>query len=170
MNRLATSALSSLRNKNPLLRYHSYVQRYTKQHQWIRYNPKTNSARLGITYYAQKKLGDITRLELPSIGETFDQNQEVGEIESDYYSLYVFSPLSGQVLEVNDELIRDPSLINKDSESQWVVKIELEDKGELCDLLTRSEYNEMIGVESDEDPELEVIEAQEQIKLAHKAC
>ena len=158
MNRLATSALFSLRNKNPLLRYHSYVQRYTKQHQWIRYNPKTNSARLGITYFAQKKLGDITRLELPSIGETFDQNQEVGEIESDYYSLYVFSPLSGQVLEVNDELIRDPSFINKDSESQWIVKIELGDKSELSDLLTQSQYHALIGLDI-EDPELEAQEA-----------
>ncbi|MGI5854647.1 MAG: glycine cleavage system protein GcvH [Bacillota bacterium] len=115
--------------------------KFTEDHEWIRIEGK--KAYIGISEYAQKELGDIVYVELPPVGEKFTAGDELAEVESVKAVSNIFCPLSGEVLEVNEELAHSPELINKDPYGQgWIAIIEIENPDELNDLMNSEEYDE----------------------------
>lgn len=116
---------------------------YTENHEWISVDGK--EAVVGITEHAEDELGDIVFVELPSVEEELGQFEEFGVIESVKAVSDVFMPVSGIILEVNEELMDQPELINEDPYGVgWLIKIEVKDKSELDDLMDSSEYKEFI--------------------------
>jgi glycine cleavage system H protein len=112
---------------------------YTKEHEWIRIEDA--SATIGITDYAQSSLGEITFVELPAINSEVEQFEQFASVESVKAASDIYCPLSGRVIEVNEELEDDPELINRDCyELGWLVKIEIADTDEIAKLMTAEEY------------------------------
>jgi glycine cleavage system H protein len=119
---------------------------YTENHEWISVDGK--EAVVGITEHAQDELGDIVFVELPSVEEELDQFEEFGVIESVKAVSDVFMPVSGIVVEVNEELMDQPELINEDPYgSGWLIKVEVKDKSDLDELMDSSEYKAFIEEE-----------------------
>ncbi len=122
---------------------------YTKEHEWVRV--QEGVATVGITDYAQKELGDVVFVELPSVGDTFDTNETFANVESVKAVSEVFSPLAGEVLEVNGDLANSPQLVNEDPYGDgWFVRLKIADAAELKDLLNHKEYAEFVAEESAE--------------------
>lgn len=115
--------------------------RYSKEHEWVRLEGGLAAA--GITDYAQDKLGDIVYVELPPLGEILTQFEPFGVVESVKAASDLYAPLSGEVLEVNEELSDHPEFVNKDPYGQgWMIRIEPSDASELDNLLTAEKYEE----------------------------
>jgi glycine cleavage system H protein len=121
--------------------------RYAKSHEYVHVDGGVGT--IGITDYAQKELGDVVFIELPAVGAQLEQTDELGSIESVKAVSELFSPVSGEVVEVN-ELLRDkPELVNTDPYGDgWMVKIRLSDATEADELMTAEEYEEYIETES----------------------
>lgn len=119
---------------------------YTENHEWVSADGK--EAVVGITEHAQEELGDIVFVELPSVEEELDQFEEFGVIESVKAVSDVFMPASGIIVEVNEELMDQPEMINEDPYgSGWLIKIELKDKSELDELMDSNEYKAFLEEE-----------------------
>jgi glycine cleavage system H protein len=113
--------------------------RYTKDHEYIRIENGVGT--VGITNHAQEKLGDVTYVELPAAGKTVMQSDPVGVVESVKAASDVYTPVSGEIIEVNPALAQTPELVNKDAEgAAWFFKIRLADPSELDHLLERDAY------------------------------
>jgi len=126
---------------------HPQDLRYHKEHTWVRVSGKRGT--IGITDYAQDALGDIVYIDLPEVDTAVEANTEVSEIESTKSTSSVISPVSGRVLEVNEELSETPEIINEDPyERGWIAVIELENPSEVDDLLDASEYGKLVDEES----------------------
>ena len=97
--------------------------KYTKDHEWIRVDG--DEARVGITDYAQKQLGDVVFLELPEVGRVLEKGEVFGTIESVKAVSELFSPVSGEVTEVNRSLVDRPETVNKDPHEAWMIAIKL---------------------------------------------
>ncbi|WP_414569692.1 glycine cleavage system protein GcvH [Nostoc sp. CCY 9925] len=120
--------------------------KYTKEHIWVRV--EGNIATLGITNYAARQLGEVVFVELPKVGRVFDQDDELGTIESVKAVSEVFAPLKGEVVEVNQAVSDDPELLNEDPYSEgWLVKIKFSDSSALNALLSDQKYDEFIKSE-----------------------
>ena len=120
--------------------------RYHTGHEWIRLEDDT--ALLGITYFAQDTLGDIVYLELPETGSHCRAGQEIGEVESTKTTSPIYTPVSGIIKAVNEDLKEKPELINKDPYGQgWIVKIKLAEPGEVDRLMTAGQYNDYLKKE-----------------------
>jgi glycine cleavage system H protein len=131
--------MSNVDNPNGLL--------YTKDHEWIRLVEK-ETAVVGITFFAQDQLGDIVYLDLPITGSQLRQFEKLGEVESVKSVSDLFSPLSGEVLDINEEAINHPELVNSDPYTNgWLVKIRLTNKNELANLLSLEEYESLLSAE-----------------------
>lgn len=117
--------------------------KYTKDHEWVKI--EGDIATIGITEFAQKELGDIVYVEVETIGETIEAGEVFGTVEAVKTVSDLFMPLTGEILEFNDELGAAPELVNDSPyESGWMVKVRI--SGELpSDLLNASEYAELIG-------------------------
>lgn len=123
--------------------------RYTKEHEWVRVDGAT--ATVGITDYAQDQLGDLVYLDLPKVGATVRQLEKLGEIESVKAVSDLYSPVSGEVTEQNQEAIKAPELVNQDPYGRgWLLKVALSDAGEFENLLTAEQYEELIAQEQAE--------------------
>jgi glycine cleavage system H protein len=119
--------------------------KYTKEHEWIRDNGD-GTATVGITDFAQSELGDIVFVELEPEGSEFDQDEVFGTVEAVKTVSELFSPVSGEIAEINSELEDDPELVNTDPYGQgWMVKIKLSDPSEIDTLLTQEEYLKIVG-------------------------
>jgi glycine cleavage system H protein len=117
---------------------------YTKNHEWARIEDGT--AVIGITDYAQHALGDITYVELPEEGEFFQAAKVFGTVDSLKTVAELYSPVSGEVLEVNSKLPNTAELVNEDPYGEgWMVKIELSDEKELEQLLPAAEYLKLVS-------------------------
>jgi len=117
--------------------------RYTKDHEWVRL--EDGRARVGITDYAQKSLGDIVFVELPPVGKKVSKGERVATVESVKAVGEVFAPVSGEVVEVNEALPKSPDLINKDPYGQgWIFVLSMADAKELDSLLTPEAYEELV--------------------------
>ena len=117
---------------------------YSKDHEWIRVEGDVGT--IGITDYAQQKLVDIVYVELPRVGETFDAHQSFGTVESVKATSDVFTPVSGEVVEVNDGLPDDTEKFKTDPYGEaWLVKLRLNNKSEVDGLLTAAEYEDFLG-------------------------
>jgi glycine cleavage system H protein len=114
--------------------------RYTKSHEWVRWNGKV--ATVGITDFAQDQLSDLTYVELPTAGDSFSAQEEVAVVESVKAASDVYAPISGTISDVNKALIEKPELINSDPYGQgWIFKIVPDDVTELESLLDAEQYD-----------------------------
>jgi len=115
--------------------------RYTTEHEWVRV--EDDIAVLGVTEFAQKELGEVVFVELPEVGHVFDAGDEIGTIESVKAVAEVFSPLAGEIVEINETLKDDPELINEDPHGDgWLVKIKYSASSDFDDLMDAEEYEE----------------------------
>ncbi|NLT21091.1 MAG: glycine cleavage system protein GcvH [Syntrophomonadaceae bacterium] len=111
---------------------------YTDEHEWISVDGDTG--RIGITDYAQHHLGDIVFVELPEVGESFAMRDAVGVIESVKAVVSLYTPASGTILEVNEELEDSPELLNEAPYDSWIAAIKLGDKNDLNKLMNAEAY------------------------------
>lgn len=115
--------------------------KYSKEHEWIKVGGDT--VVIGITDFAQKQLTDIVFVELPEKGKKVEKGKQMAVVESVKSVSDVFSPVSGEVVEVNKELTNAPEILNQDPyEKGWIVKIKLDDKSQVDGLMSASEYEE----------------------------
>ena len=117
--------------------------KYTKDHEWLKV--EGDHALIGITDYAQHELGDIVFVEVETTGEILGKHETFGTIEAVKTVSDMFMPVSGEVLEFNEELTTKPEIINQDPyEKGWVIKIKLSDPGEVAELLDSARYTALI--------------------------
>ncbi len=117
---------------------------YSRDHEWVRVEGDT--CVLGITEYAQEELGEIVFVELPEAGQSFDSTDEVGTIESVKAVAEVYTPVSGEVIEVNASLEDEPELLNDDPHGDgWLIRMKISDKAELKELMSAEQYEEYIA-------------------------
>ena len=120
--------------------------KYTKDHEWVRL--EGSKATIGITDYAQGKLGDVVFVELPAVGDEFALGDAVANIESVKAVSEVYTPVGGRVVEINDELESSPEAVNKDAfGAGWIFAIELEDPATVEGLLSAEEYEQLVAEE-----------------------
>ena len=118
--------------------------KYTKDHEWIRI--EGDEIYVGITDFAQGELGDIVFVEIETTGENLDREEVFGTVEAVKTVSDLFMPISGEVLEANQNLESNPEIVNKDPYGDgWIVKIGVQDAAELDDLLSAEQYKEVIG-------------------------
>lgn len=123
---------------------------YTKEHEWI--YVENDVATIGISDYAVGELGDIVYLELPEPGSSVSQMDPIGTIEAVKTVADLFSPMSGEVVEVNEDVASNPEIVNKDPyEGGWFIKIKMNDPGELDVLFSYEEYKEYLGEQEADD-------------------
>ena len=116
---------------------------YTREHEWVRI--EGNKAEIGITYHAQKALGDIVFVELPEIDVEIDSGDEFGSVESVKAVSSLFMPVSGRITAVNTELKDSPELINEECyDDGWMIRVELIKPDESAELLSAEEYEEFL--------------------------
>ena len=114
---------------------------YTKEHEWLKLDGDTGT--VGITDHAQHELGDVVYVEVPKAGDKFTAGQTFGTVESVKAVSELFTPASGEVLDVNQELGASPETINKDPYgSGWMIRIRLSNKGETGNLMSAKQYDE----------------------------
>ncbi|MFN7941287.1 MAG: glycine cleavage system protein GcvH [Thermoanaerobaculia bacterium] len=115
--------------------------RYTREHEWIRI--EDDIAVLGITDFAQKELGEVVYVDLPEIGHVFDAHDELGTIESVKAVAEVYTPVAGEVTEINEALADDPQLVNEDPYADgWLVKLRFSSSTDFDDLMNAEEYEQ----------------------------
>ena len=119
---------------------------YTEEHEYVKTTKDQSVVVVGITDYAQGELGDIVYLELPSVGTTFSKHDVFGTIEAVKAVSELFSPVSGEVVEVNARLEKEPQLVNSSPYGDgWMVKIKLSDPAEQNGLMNSEAYTAHIG-------------------------
>jgi glycine cleavage system H protein len=122
--------------------------KYTKEHEWVLI--EVGTATVGITDYAQDQLGDIVFVELPAVGDKVSKEDAFGVVESVKAVSDIYAPLSGKVVEVNDDLPDDPEMLNEDPYGDgWIIRIELTDPDEIEDLMTAAEYEQYVAEEKE---------------------
>ena len=118
--------------------------KYSKEHEWVKI--ENNVATIGITEYAQNELGDIVFVELPETDDELNEGDTFGSVESVKTVSELYAPISGKIVEVNEELEDSPEFVNESPyEKAWMVKIEISDDSQLEELLSADQYSEMIG-------------------------
>lgn len=120
--------------------------RYTREHEWIEAGSK--AANVGITDHAQSSLGDIVFVELPKVGDKVEKGKVFGSVESVKAVSDLYSPASGTVTAVNEELTNSPEKINADAHGAWIMKIELSDPSEIESLLKAEDYESYVKEET----------------------
>lgn len=115
--------------------------KYTKEHEWIRFDGQ--SAKVGITDYAQKQLGDVVYLELPAVGRVVKKGEAFGTIESVKAVNELFSPVGGEITDVNTALAEQPQSVNADPHGAWMIALKVTDPSEGADLLDAEQYTEL---------------------------
>ncbi len=121
---------------------------YTKEHEWVCQDGEL--AVMGISEYAATELGDIVYIELTEVGSNVKQMDPIGTIEAVKTVAELFSPVSGEIVEVNEDIIEHPEIVNRDPfEEGWFIKIKMSDPGELDNLFSHEEYSEFLGEQDD---------------------
>ncbi len=120
--------------------------KYTEEHEWVLV--EDDIATIGITDFAQDSLGDVVFVELPEVGSMLEDGKAFGVVESVKAVSDIYAPLSGEVVEVNDELPDSPELINTSPyEDGWMIKIRISDPAQVDDLLDADDYQELVEKE-----------------------
>ena len=118
--------------------------KYTKDHEWVKVEGK--QATIGITDYAQGELGDIVYVEIEALGEDLKKEEIFGSVEAVKTVSDLFLPVSGKIIEMNEELEDNPELINEDPyEKGWIIKMEIQNPAELEELLDSDSYKDLVG-------------------------
>jgi len=121
--------------------------RYTKEHEWVRIAGDMGT--IGITDHAQKELGDIVYVDLPKVGAHIEQGKSLGSVESVKAVSDIYSPVSGEVTEVNESLAQAPEKLNQDPHgAAWLIKLRLSAPDEAKMLLSAADYQAYVGAES----------------------
>jgi glycine cleavage system H protein len=121
--------------------------RYAKSHEYVHVEGDTGT--IGITDYAQKELGDVVFVELPQVGSQLEMGDELGSIESVKAVSELFSPVGGEVIEINEALAEKPELVNTDPYGDgWMIKLRLSSAEEPDELMSAEEYEEFVEKES----------------------
>ena len=115
--------------------------KYTKDHEWVRVSG--DQARVGITDYAQKQLGDVVYLELPEVGRTFNKGDVFGTIESVKAVSELYAPVAGEVIQVNSDLTQKPEFVNTDPHGSWMVVLKVASASEANELLDAAAYTRL---------------------------
>lgn len=113
---------------------------YTKEHEWIR--REDDLAFIGITDYAQEQLGDIVFVELPEIGEDYGEGDNFAVVDSVKATSDIYMPLDAQIVEINEELLNAPELINEEPYENWLIKVKLADLDQMNNFLNAEEYEQ----------------------------
>tara|TARA_Y100001970_G_scaffold45913_1_gene57741 strand:+ start:451 stop:828 length:378 start_codon:yes stop_codon:yes gene_type:complete len=117
--------------------------KYTNDHEWIKID--SDLAIVGITDFAQSELGDIIFVEFPNVGEHVNQKDTIGTLEAVKTVADIYSPLSGEIVEINEELESNPELINEAPyDNGWILKIKINNKDEIKSLLSGDDYSKLI--------------------------
>lgn len=117
--------------------------RFHKEHEWIRV--EGNTARLGISNFAQDALGDVVFVDVPKVGTTFQAEDQLGEVESTKATSTIYTPVTGKILQVNEELQDHPELLNQDPYGRgWIAVMELSNPDEVNGLMTAEQYTEFL--------------------------
>lgn len=118
--------------------------KYTEEHEWVR--TEGDIAVVGITHHAQDTLGDVVFVELPEVGKTFAPHDVAGVVESVKAAADVYMPVAGEITEVNEALVADPSIINQDPQGAgWFFKVKLSDPAQVAALMDEAAYLQLIG-------------------------
>jgi len=116
---------------------------FSKDHEWVRV--EGNTATIGITDFAQKQLGDVVYVELPPLGKTLGVHDTIGVIESVKAVSDVYSPVSGEITAVNEELNNSPEILNRDPHGQgWIIRLRLGNKADLESLMGPADYEKFL--------------------------
>jgi glycine cleavage system H protein len=116
---------------------------FTKDHEWIKV--ENDEVVVGITDFAQKQLGDVVYVELPQVGAVLEFHQSLGVIESVKAVSDIYSPVSGEVIAINEELDGSPEMVNEDPHGKgWIIRLKLRDETEIDKLMTASEYEKFL--------------------------
>jgi glycine cleavage system H protein len=118
--------------------------RYTREHEWI----DVGAGKVGITDYAQNNLGDIVFVDLPKVGATIEKGKVFGSVESVKAVSDLYSPVTGTVIEVNEELATAPEKINTDAHGAWMLKVKLTDPSQVSELLSAEDYEKYVKEET----------------------
>ena len=132
--------------------------KYTENHEWVKLSKNNETATIGLTDFAQEELTDIVYLDLPKVGDEIEATTECAVVESVKAASDIYAPLSGKVTEVNQAVLDDPALVNEDAFGKgWLFKVKLADPAELEELLSDSDYEEILSEkerpDDDEDEE-----------------
>ncbi|WP_435641909.1 glycine cleavage system protein GcvH [Micavibrio aeruginosavorus] len=117
--------------------------KFTKDHEWLKIEGD-DTAVLGITDYAQNALGDLVYVELPSIGKSVKKGEHFAVVESVKTAAEVYTPVTGEVVAVNDDLSTDPELIKKSLEEGWIAKIKMTNADEMAGLMDQAAYDAFV--------------------------
>jgi glycine cleavage system H protein len=120
--------------------------RYTREHEWIETDGKTG--KVGITDYAQNSLGDIVFVDLPKVGSSLELGKVFGSVESVKAVSDLYSPVTGTVIEINEELATAPEKINTDAHGAWILKVQLSNPSEADGLLSAEDYEKYVKEET----------------------
>ena len=121
---------------------------YSKDHEWVRVDG--NVAIVGITDYAQDSLGDVVYVELPKVGDDFAANESFGSVESVKAVSEVFSPVSGEIVGINEALADTPEKVNQDPYGDgWMIRVQMSTAGEVDSMLTAAEYEDFTKAEKE---------------------
>ena len=121
------------------------VLKYTEEHEYVRSADSENEIVVGITDYAQGELGDVVYVELPAVGDSFERMEVFGTIEAVKAVSDLYSPVSGEVVAVNEALEEDPALVNSDPYGEgWMVRLRVQDPSDLDELLDAEAYREIV--------------------------
>ena len=124
-------------------------KKYTEEHEWVKLEGDT--AIVGITDHAQESLGDIVFVDLPAVGKEVKAKEELCVIESVKAASDIYSPLDGEVLEVNENLSNDASIVNQDAENEgWIFKLKVSDIAQVNNLMTLDQYKEFLDKSYDQ--------------------
>jgi glycine cleavage system H protein len=119
---------------------------YTREHEWIEVDGQVGT--VGITDHAQETLGDIVFVEVPSVGTRVEKDKVFGTVESVKAVSDLYSPVTGEITEVNDELTTSPEKINSDAHGAWIMRVTLADSAETHSLLSAEDYEKFVAEES----------------------
>jgi glycine cleavage system H protein len=118
--------------------------KYSKEHEWVAVEDTV--ATVGITDHAQEQLGEIVYIELPAVGEKVSKDDPFGVIESVKAVSDIYAPVSGTVIEINEDLPESPEMVNEDCYGDgWLIKVRISDTADFEDLMEASEYEEMVA-------------------------
>ncbi len=118
--------------------------RYTKEHEWV--NLEGDTATVGITFHAQKELGDIVYVDLPKPGTALEKGKSFGSVESVKAVSDIYAPVSGEVTAFNDVLTQEPALVGEDPEGRgWIFKLKISNASELDGLMDAASYAALVG-------------------------
>lgn len=117
--------------------------KFTEKHEWVKVDGDV--AAVGISDYAQKELGDVVYVELPAVGDTVEKGDACSNIESVKAVSDIYSPVGGEIVEINEDLEDAPETINKDPYGDgWIFKVKMDDPGQLADLMDAAAYDEYL--------------------------